>query len=344
MKTAVTIQNLSDKSQTDWNNIQNHPLGSWQWGDFRRKTGVKVIRLGVYDHKKLTNGWTITFHKIPHTFYTIGYFPKGPVINKFMISKLIKLAKSQNAIYIQIEPNVLTGGQWPVANSKKWKADHYNLIKSHRPLFTKYNYILDLTKSEDELLKSMHSKTRYNTRLAEKKGVFVKEDNSPQAFRKYLELVKTTTSRQKFYAHNLEYHRIMWSSLYPSGLARLWIAEFEGKILAAWIIFVFKDTIYYPYGSSSRTQRKVMAPNLLLWKIATHYKKIGYKKFDLWGALGPNPKPNDPWYGFNKFKFGYNPKLVEYIGSYDLVTNKSIYKIFCIVNNVRWKILKTVHK
>ncbi|MCJ7826510.1 peptidoglycan bridge formation glycyltransferase FemA/FemB family protein, partial [Patescibacteria group bacterium] len=317
------------------------------WGEFREKMGIDVVRLIVEEKNRISQCWQLMFHPIPFTSFTIGYFPKGPLPDQFMINELTKIGKQKKALFIQLEPNVdsktvrqednknnsniLPSYRLPVSSS---------LHPSHHPLFTKYTFVLDLTKSEDELLKSMHPKTRYNIRVAQKHGVVVKEDNSDKAFEEYLRLCRETTKRQGFYAHNEEYHQNMWNIMSKAGLAKLWTASYQGKVVVAWIIFVWKDTIYYPYGASCRENREVMAPNLLLWEIAKWGKKNGYKKFDLWGALGPNPEPHDPWYGFHRFKEGYHPDLVEYVGSYDLVINPILYKLYCIGNTVRWNILK----
>ncbi len=298
----------------------NHPLQSPAWGDFRKAMGIDVVQ---------TKGWQLTFHKVPHTPWTIGYFPRGPMITREMLKTLEKLGKEKNAIFIQLEPNAHANLQ-PTT---------YNLQPSHHPLFPKYTFVLDLTKSEDELLKNMHSKTRYNIKVAQKHSVIVKEDNSSAAFGAYLSLTRETTQRQGFLAHNETYHRTMWEIMSKAGIAKLWTATYQGKTLAAWIIFCWKDTIYYPYGSSSREHRETMAPNLLLWEIIKWGKEKGYKKFDLWGALGPNANPNDPWYGFHRFKEGYLPKLVEFIGSYDLILQPLAYCAFGIVDNIRQKIL-----
>ncbi len=271
------------------------------------------------------HGWLLTFHKIPYTPWTIGYFPKGPKPTKKMIDELISLGKQKRAIFIQLEPN----SQLVTRNSQ--------LIPSHHPLFTKYTFILDLTKSEDELLADMHPKTRYNIRVAQKHGVVVAENND--AFTRYLSLTKETTSRQGFWAHNETYHRTMWDIMRKAGIAHLFTASYHGEILSAWIVFVYGDTVYYPYGASSRSHREVMAPTLMLWEIATWAKKKGLKKFDLWGALGPTPDEHDPWYGFHRFKQGFNPKLVEFIGSYDLVINKPLYILYTIADRVRWGVL-----
>ena len=304
-----------------------HPLQSWAWGEFRKRMGVDVVQV---------NGWQLTFHRIPLTPWTVGYFPKGSVPTKEMVKELTVLGKKKRAIFIQLEPNILNHSAFSIQHSAF-------LRPSHHPLFTKYTFVLDLTKSEEELLKAMHPKTRYNIRVAQKHGVTVQEDNSDRAFEEYLRLTAETTHRQGFYAHNEKYHRTMWQTMLAAGIAHLFTATYRGSTLAAWIIFAWKDTIYYPYGASSREHREVMAPNLLLWEIAKWAKQQGFKKFDLWGALGPSPSgepdPQDPWYGFHRFKEGFGPNLVEYIGSYDLVINPFLYRLYAIADKVRWAVL-----
>lgn len=271
------------------------------------------------------NGWFLTFHKIPYTPFTVGYFPKGPLPSKKMTDELTTIGMKKKAIFIQLEPNVEKGS--------------VSLPESHHPLFTKYTFVLDLTKSEDELLSAMHPKTRYNIKVAQKHNVIVKEDNSPHAFREYLRLTSETTSRQGFYAHNENYHKTMWEVMHKAGIAHLFTATLGGEVLSAWIVFVFGDTVYYPYGASSRNHREVQAPTLLLWEIAKWARSKGLKKFDLWGAMGPKPDEHDPWYGFHRFKQGFNPKLVEFVGSYDLIINKPLYFLYTIADWARWRIL-----
>ena len=300
----------------------NHPLQSQAWEQFRRAMGIDTVR---------TNGWLLTFHKLPLTPFTIGYFPKGPLPDATMLAKLTTLGKEKRAIFIQLEPNVVHHSSFII--------HHSSFKPSHHPLFTKYTFVLDLTQSEEELLKAMHPKTRYNLKIAQKHGVIVKEDNSQEAFETYLKLSLETTHRQGFYAHNETYHRRMWETLLPSGIAHLWTAVYQGKIVATWIIFVWKDTMYYPYGASSREHRETMAPTLLLWEIARWGKKAGYKKFDLWGALGHNPDVNDPWFGFHRFKQAFGAKLVEFVGSYDLILNSLLYQLYTMADKIRWRLL-----
>lgn len=329
---AHSLRPANPDDKIIWNSLVGHPLQTWEWGEFRKKMGVDVVRLLREEKKQYIDGWQISFHKIPYTPWTIGYFPKGPMPDECMINELMELGKQKNALYIQLEPNI--------EKMLNAKCQMLNLRESHHPLFTKYTFILDITKSEEELLKNMHNKTRYNIRLAQKHGVVVKEDSGDTAFSAYLSLSEETTRRQGFYAHNRNYHETLWHTLKASGMAKLFTATYHNEILSAWIIFCLGDTIYYPYGASSRNHREVMAPTLMLWEIVRWAKGKGFKKFDLWGAMGPNPDVHDPWYGFHRFKEGYHPTPVEYIGSYDLVINPFLYKVYCVGDTIRWKILK----
>lgn len=213
-----------------------------------------------------------------------------------------------------------------------------------RPLFTKYNFVLDVTPSEEQLLASFKQKTRYNIKVAEKKGVVVELDESREAFEKYLELTEETTKRQGFYAHGRDYHEKMWKTLHTAGIAHLAVARYENEIITTWVLFKYGDTLYYPYGASTREHREVMANNLVMWKAIRLAKKWGLKYLDMWGALGPEADPNDPWYGFHSFKAGYSPRQVEYIGSWDYVAKPLLYKWFRVIEKMRWAILKWMKK
>ncbi len=304
----------------------NHPLQSFEWGEFRKKTGIKVVR---------TDRFALTIHKIPNTPFNIGYLPKGAMPDKKMVKDLRTIGKNENCIFIQIEPNVEKGKVSPNILISQYP----NIRSSFHPLFTKYTFILDLTKSEEDLLKNMHPKTRYNIKVAQKHGVSVIEDNSDKAFEIYLKLTFETTKRQKFYAHSENYHRLMWQAL-KGKIAHLFLAKYKEEVLVAWIVFVFKDTVYYPYGASSNEHREVMTSNLMMWEIIKWAKKKGLKKFDMWGALGPNPDPKDPWYGFHRFKQGYGGELIEFVGSYDLIIKPFWYELYKIADKLRWLFLR----
>lgn len=324
---------ITENNKKEYNAVVTHPLQSYEWGEFRKKTGVKVLRRGLLKDGKLIDGFTLTLHKIPKTKFMIGYLPKGNGPTKEVIAELKRIGKEEGAIMIQLEPNVLKSA------TPKTK----ELRPSFHPLFTRFTFVLDISKPEEELLKSFHSKTRYNIRLAEKKGVKITEEHSEKAFKKYLDLTKETTTRQKFYAHTPTYHTLMWETLSNKEnelKAHLLHATFEKETLATWILFSFHDTLYYPYGASSSKHRNVMASNSIMWEAIKFGKKLDLKFFDMWGALGTNPNISDPWYGFHKFKEGYGATHTEFAGSFDLVINPALYEAYKIADKTRWVYLR----
>lgn len=321
----MEVKEVSQKEKVQYNKVVKHPVQSWEWGDFRQKTGNKILRLGLYDGKKLKEGYLLTIHRIPKTNFKVAMFTQGPDPSRTMLTGLKEYAKKESLVFIRIEPATLPNPKI-VALINKYK------LKKSRPFFNKSTYWIDLTKSEEDLLTGMHSKTRYNIRLATRHGVEVAQDNSPKAFEKYLELMDKTTTRQRYYAHTEKYHRLMWKTLRPAGIAHLLIAKYKGKILNTWIVFKWHDFLYYPYGASSDEHKEVMASYAAMWNAIKFGKTLGLKTFDLWGA--------DEVKGYTKFKKGFGGKKVEFAGTWDLVVNPTIYPLYRLTEELRWKGLK----
>lgn len=329
---AMDIRIITDGQKNQYNSIVSHVIQSFEWGEFRKKLGLPVLRYGIYKNDKLVKAFQLTLHKIPFTSQYVGYLPKGPLPDKELAEALEKIGKEQNCAFIKIEPNIED-------NNTLYKI-YPKFIPSPKPLFTRYNFVLDLKPSEEELLKNMHPKTRYNIRLAQKKGVTVEERTDDQALQIYLKLYFETTQRQKYHGHNLKYHKQVWETLKKENMARLLIAFYKPdraknkKPLTAWLLLNFKDTLYYPYGGSSVEHKDVMANNLVAWEAIKLGKKLGLKYFDMWGALGPKASANDPWMGFHRFKQGYGAKLTRYVGTYDLIFNDPLYWAFTLIDKI----------
>ena len=321
---------MTKKDAQNFNLKVDHPLQSWEWGEFRKEWGNKVVRKENYQ---------IIFSKIPKTSFTIGTLIRGGMPSASVLSDIKKIARENKAIFIKLEPNI-TYEEKEKAKKAESILKKEGCVNGKR-LFTPESFWIDLTKSEEELLSSFHPKTRYNIRYAQRKGVTVEEDNSDAAFEKYLKLTFETAKRQNFYAHTPLYHKLMWRHLYllpkkegREPIAHLLVAKYRKKIIVAWIVFAFKDFLYYPYGASDYQYHKLMASNLMMWEAIRFGKKLGLKTFDLWGK--------EEGKGFTRFKEGYNPKVVKFIGSYDLIINKPFYRIYSLADKLRWIILKKI--
>ncbi len=337
------VREITQKEKAVYDKVVSHIIQSWEWGEFRRKTGVDVVRLGHFDGKKLSSSYQMTFHPVPFSKVTIGYLPKGPMPTKTTVEAIRNVARDKKAAFVKLEPNVIDDKRLTRNDERFAKI---GLVRSSKSLFTKYNFLLDLTKDEDQLLAAMHPKTRYNIRLAQKKGVRVYESTRDSDFEIYLKLYFETTRRQKYFGHTPHYHRLMWETLKPAGMTRVLIARYQKPgtrnqvPLVAWMLLNFGDTIYYPYGGSSTEHKEVMASNLVAWEAIRFGKKMKLKTFDMWGALPPQTKESDPWYGFHRFKAGYGGKHIQYVGTYDLVLRPSLYQILNVADKLRWTILQ----
>ena len=295
-----------------------HPLQTKEWAEFRKEWGNEIIE---------TEYGIITVHKLPITDYKIGIFEKGPAPTSRMLNELRILGKQNNLVFIKLEPNVEKNDT--LINLLSINA------QQGKTLFTPTTFWIDLTPTEETLMSSFSSKTRYNVKLAQKHDVEVKIDNSDEAFEKYLELTTETNKRQGFYSHSPKYHRLMWKHL-KGKIANLLTATYKDEIISTWVLFNHDGFLYYPYGASTDKYKEVMANNLMMWEAIKFGESKGLTTFDLWGR--------EEGKGFTKFKEGYNPRVVEFLGSWDLVINKPLYYLYRLAEKLRWFLLRLKSK
>jgi lipid II:glycine glycyltransferase (peptidoglycan interpeptide bridge formation enzyme) len=333
---------IQTKEKSKFNKKANHPVQSWEWGEFRKATGNEIVRLDFGQ---------ITLHKIPLLPYKIGVFVKCPKPTKKFFSTLKNLAKEHSLIFIRLEPSTpivirdIKNKNRIETNDKEKLLKvlkENNCVPGGKSLFKPSTFWIDLTPSEESLLKSFHHKARYNIKLAQRKKVKVSLDNSDKAFDKYIDLTRETMQRHGFYLHTEKYHRLMWKALHTDmiktgnqPIARLLKAEYKGDTITTWILLVWQDFLYYPYGASSTKHKNVMANNLVMWEAIRYGKSLGLKTFNLWGR--------EPGKGFNRFKESYNPKVVEFLGTWDLITSP-LYYPYRLAESLRWPLLRLKSK
>lgn len=290
-----------------------HITQSDQWAKFRLFTPnvKKVIK---------NNGVQIYFHKIPYTPFTVAYIPRADIK---IDENLKKLCQKENAIYIKIEPiNVIATPPWRGKQS------------SGRSILPQHTIYIDLAKSEEELLKEMHEKTRYNIRLSQKKGVIVKENQDIETF---IKLLNQTENRQGFYSHNPNYYRKLSEILKP-----IILTAYLDKIpIATIMLFNYEGVLYYPYGGSDPKYKEYMAPSLLHWEAIKLGKKLGCKTYDLWGSYNNSKDESDPWYGIYRFKSGFGGYEVDFPPTIDVPLSPLYYPLM-LIDKIRWIFLKSL--
>jgi len=276
-------------------------LQSSSWLEFQKSLGRKVWQI---------NGINVIEHNLPFgKSYLYSPRCEGKFLLEGFIKKIKELVRQENSIFLKVETQ-------DAVDLKK-----FGFRKSHNIQPTK-TLILDITKSEQELLNQMHHKTRYNIGLAEKKGVRIKRDKN--LFEDFWKLMEETTRRDGFKPHPKEYYKKM---LGIPGV-ELFMAEYQNKIIAANIAVFYDRQAIYLHGASDYEHRNLMAPHLLQWEQIKEAKKRECIEYDFWGI------DEKKWPGVTRFKKSFSGREISYPGAYDLIFQPIWYKIYKIARKI----------
>lgn len=249
------------------------------------------------------------------------YFPKGPIMSQANALDLLEADEEcSGETFVRMEPNKQPSKTLPVHASHSIQPAH--------------TLITDLRSSEELLLAGMHEKTRYNIRLAKKKGVEIEIGSA--AFEQAWSVFEMTATRDQFRLHTKAHYKKM----IEDGTAFLAIAKYEQDILAANIMVDFGDTRTYLHGASSNIKRNMMAPYLLHWELMMDAKTHGIHFYDWWGVAPMNAPENHPWAGISRFKRGFGGEEVESPGTMDLIQKPLVYRTYQIVRVIKKWIAK----
>lgn len=194
--------------------------------------------------------------------------------------------------------------------------------------------IIDLTKTSDDLLKEMHPKTRYNIKVAEKRGVAVEQVGS-EGFEEFWTLLEATTERDAFRSHAKSYYQKMLEDHGDAELKIfLAIARVDGRPAAAALMLDYAGTRTYLHGASDYTLRDAMAPYALHWQLMQDAKTKGLKAYDLWG-IAPTDDPSEPLAGVTRFKKGWGGEVLRYPATQDLILRPWKYKLYRFLRRTR---------
>ncbi|TAN33619.1 peptidoglycan bridge formation glycyltransferase FemA/FemB family protein [Patescibacteria group bacterium] len=315
---------------------QNLPFSqSWEWGDILIAEGKKVERLEIEENGAVLAWAQIVYVDLPFG-WKYAFCPKGPVgISNFPFSErseafpisnchserseesldetyktLIDYLKSKKCVFFRVEPEQVPEGA--------------NKTIDITPRAT---LILDLIKSEDELLAGMGQKTRYNINLAARKNLRIANEKNADVF---IKLEKETAKRDNFKTHPEEHYKKVISSDFVYQLT----AYHENAPVASAVFVGFGGTFTYLYGASDYACRHLMAPYLLQWEGIKLGKKLGYKFYDFFG-IAPQGEPRHQYAGVTRFKLGFGGAYKEAPGTFDLIINKKKCKVYGWLRKLR---------
>ncbi|MFH1192241.1 MAG: peptidoglycan bridge formation glycyltransferase FemA/FemB family protein [bacterium] len=294
------------------------------------------------------------------------YCPRGAIVSQkskvksqklwnIFLKKIKELAKQEKSIFFRFEPTISQKSKaYPefVKRVKKLALSApkgqklWNIFfKKEENLFVDENIIikhlhkvryvqpenewaLDMRKTEEEILKEMQQKTRYNIRLAEKKGAQIRMANKGDDFNKFWNLISDTYNRKEIKTHSKEYYR---GILETGDVVKLWLAEYQGKAVAANIISYFGDTATYMHGGADYEYRNIMPPYLLQWEAIKDAKSNGFSYYNFGGCS----ETNSYWQGITRFKKGFGGFEINYSGTYEIGFKRFLYNLYSLLKGLR---------
>lgn len=324
---------------SDWDRFLSHfpdahLLQTSPWGELKAAFGWDVVRL-----VEGKSGAQLLFKPLPLGL-SLAYIPKGP-LGHFPFTELgpqIDAAcRQKKAIFLKVEPD-----RWEdpdgehAAGASVWPGFRV----SRQNIQPARTLLVDLRGDEEQVLARMKQKTRYNIRLAQKKGVVVHPSADLDTFYR---LMKVTGQRDAFGVHTLEYYRRAYELFYPRGECELLLAECEGQPLGALMVFAHGQRAWYFYGASANERREYMPTYLLQWEAIRWARAQGCQEYDLWGVPDVDEKTLEAnliseegsvqrrgsLWGVYRFKRGFGGQLHRAQGPWDRVYQPLLYAFYC---------------
>lgn len=339
---------MPELSHSEWNAfLKNYPhvhiLQTAEWGALKSAFGWEVVRLTT---EAGDVGAQVLFRRLPLGF-TLGYMPKGPIgeqhqsppfgeswfkqgmdIYQDFWMHVDRLCRYMGAVLLKVEPDLWEKNH-PVESVHPPKGFHL----SHHTIQPPRTLVVDLRDDEQNILARMKQKTRYNIRLAIRKGIVVKESDDLDLFYR---LMQITGKRDQFGVHHPSYYRAVFNHFRPIERCRLFMAEYSGKPLAAIMVFVHGTRAWYFYGASSDEYREFMPTYLLQWEAMRWAKQRGCLAYDLWGVPDERievleaqfTNRSDGLWGVYRFKRGFGGQLMRSQGPWDRVYQPVLYAFY----------------
>ena len=311
-------------------------LQCMEWGEVKSRTGWRPFTVAVLDGPRIVAG-ALALRRAAPLGRSILYCPRGPVVDwgdaealRYLVDGLRRLAREERAILVKVDPPV--SGEGP---ARALRSAGFRPAPVPEEGFggTQPRAVMKTLRLADDgtLLSRFKPKTRYNIRLAERKGVEVTGDTTLDDLRAFYEVLLETGARDGFHVRDFGYFECLWECLVERGLGRLFLARHEGQVLGGAIDFVLGKQCWYVYGASSNQKRNLMPNCLLQWRMMQWARDQGCEVYDFRGIPLDRPGAGDDLSGLVRFKAGFAAEYVEYVGEWDLPLSAPFYRAFTLL-------------
>lgn len=306
--------------------VRHHPGGSFMqssaWRHVKHEWSFEAV-VSRDENGNIRGSMGVLIRRIPLFGVSLMYAPRGPVCDlrdRETLADLIKgahaLAKKHRAYLFKIDPDVKISDTGFIELAKSLGLRHTVSGDGFEAIQARFNYRVYINgRSEDEIFASFAQKTRYNIRVAQKRGVQVRIVGK-EYLDDFARIMRVTGERDGFGVRPASYFGRILDSL--GGDARMYMAFYEGKAVSGAIAVNFAGKTNYVYGASDNEHRNVMPNYLMQWEMIKWAIETGCSVYDLQGVSG-NLDESNPLYGLYRFKKGFNGDLDELAGEFDYV-------------------------
>ncbi|MEA1936662.1 MAG: peptidoglycan bridge formation glycyltransferase FemA/FemB family protein [Patescibacteria group bacterium] len=336
----MEIKEITDKSQWEDFVSQNSEasfLHSWNWGEFNKNTGEKIWRVGAFSED--TPEAVALIIKVKAKRGLFLFVPQGPVMNYesgIMNQELLlnnffdyfkKLGKEEKVGFIRISPILENTSE----NLSIFKSGGFRNAPVHM-MHPETTWLLDITKSEEEIFKKMRKTHRNLIRRAGKEGVEIVQGVDEKYLKSFYEIHLETVKRHKFIPFAYDYIKEEINSFKNDNQISIFSAKYKNEIISSAVVVFYGNQAFYHHGASSSKYNKIPASYLVLWEAIREAKKRNKKVFNFYGIV--ENKPKHPWSGLSKFKKGFGGYKKELLHCQDLPLSKK-YLIAWMIETAR---------
>lgn len=338
---TLEIKDITDKQIWD-DFVTSHEeanfLHSWQWGEFHLSRDKTVVRRGVFDEGKLIGvyeGVVETARRGRHLAVA-----GGPIIDwdnletvKFVRNDMLEQGRAHACVFVRVRPQLEKSRESLILFKKiGFKPAPYYLSVEHAG-------VLDLEKSEEELLKGMRQRLRRALRKAEKNNITVETSTNPDDIAEFYQIQLQTARRHDFSSFSENFLKKQFTAFAKDNSAVLYTARHQGEILAQNFMIFYGNEASYHYGVSTELGTKLSGAPLLHMQAMRDARQRGIKRYSFWGIVDENDT-NHRFYGVSVFKRGFGVDELRYLPAQDMVIKPLAYSVNWLVETARRKIRK----
>ena len=329
------------KNREEWDNFvtsfkDTNFLQSWDFYEFHLSRGKKIVRRIFKKDKKIVAVYAgvIETAKRGRHLAIAG----GPILDwkdkklvKTVFEDIKEQGKKENCVFIRVRPQL-------VRSEKSYALFKTNgLTPAPMYLSVEYAGILDLTKSEEEILKNASQGFRRKLRKAEKAEITVETSKDPKIVKSFYKIELAHAARQGFVAFSEDFLKKQFEAFAKNDEVIMYTAKKDNEILAMNFMIFYGNECSYHYGTSTDLGTKYSAAPLLHMEAMKEARSRGIERYNLWGIVGLEEK-NHRFYGVSEFKRSFGCEELKYLPAHDLILNKPKYLLTKVVETARKKI------